>query len=289
MARTLTRSHKAFILAFVVVAVLAFVPARWLAWTNDIAGIVNIPLAPFGDLGTTIAGVLKPPGEVLIRNVDSEQQLLREFDELDRLYIAAQMRIRELEMQLEEIQQIPMAELTGPVRPLAARVTARDPRSQIANIRINRGSQHGVAPGTIVVHAGVHLIGKVSSVDRLSSTVTPITNPDHGPMRAVVVPGDQSRTELDQAVLISVTPRGDGTFIAEPHPDQPMSVGDIVRLAASPGWPRSSLGMVIGVIESISDEPSLRTRVVITPHYHAHQLANLVLKIELDDEGGRLR
>lgn len=287
MSRTLNRTHKAFVIALVIVTVLAFVPARLLGWTQDLARIVSVPLMPFRDLGTSLAGWLSPEREVRIRAFDGEQHLLQQYEELDRRYIAAQMQIAELEEQLSQIQQIPMTELDVPIRPVSARITARDPRSRTANVQINRGRHHGVRQDTVAVFRGIHLIGKVTSVDRMSSMVLPITNPEHGPLRAVVIPPDQPWTEVAEASEITLEPQGDGTFTAEPLADVPVSRGDIVRLAAMPDWPRSSLGMVIGVVESVSNEQSLRKRVLVRPSYEANQISSVVLKIEDHGREGR--
>lgn len=288
MSRT-PRTHKAFALALIAVIVLAFMPARWLRWTSDVAGIVNVPLMPFRHMGLSLAGWLSPEHEVRIREFEGEQHLLQQYEELDRRYIAAQMRIAELEEQLVQIQQIPMTELDVPTRLLSASITARDPRSRTANVQINRGRQHGVVEGTIAVFGGVHLIGKVSSVDRVSSMVLPITNPDHGSLWAIVFPTDQPMTTVSDAVAIELRPRGDGAFVAEPQADVPISRGDLVRLAAMHDWPRSSLGMVIGVVESISNEQSLRKHVIVQPRYEAVHVPSVVLKIEDHDQEGRMR
>jgi hypothetical protein len=289
MSRTLTRSHKAFAIALVVVTVLAFTPAGWLGWTQDLHRIINFPLMPFRHMGTAVSGWLMPEHEIQLREFEGEQHLLQEYEELGRRYIAAQLRIEELEEQLSQIQQIPIADTDVPIRPISARITARDPRSRTANVQINRGSEHGVIEGTIAVFAGVHLIGKVSNADRMSSMLLPITNRDHGPLWTVVIPPDQLLAWTADAVQLEVHPQGDGTFHAEPHADVPISAGDIVRMAANPHWPRSSMGMVIGVVDSVSDEQSLRKRVVIRPRYEASHVSSVVLKIEDYDDEVRTR
>jgi len=284
MSRTLSRPHKAFGLALVVVIVLAFLPARWLGWTRDVARIVNVPLMPFRDLGVALAGNLSPEQEVRLREFEGERHLLEEYEGLDRRYIAAQMRIAELEEQLAQIQRIPLAETAVPIRPVSARITARDPRSRTATVRINRGRLHGVVEGTVAVYAGVHLIGQVTSVERVSSMILPTTNRSHGPLRAVIIAPHQSPDMRDDSTIVMVEPQGDGTFIAEPHADMPVSEGDIARLAIMPDWPQSSLGMVIGVVDSVSNEQSLRQRVVIRPRYEASHISSVVLKIEEHEE-----
>lgn len=280
MSRTLNRTHKAFVSTLLVVIVLAFLPARLLGWTSDLARIINVPLMPFRDLGTSVAGWLSPERDVRIREFEGEQHLLQEYEELDRRYIAAQMQIAELEEQLAQIQQIPMTELDVPIRPVSARITARNPRDRTANVQINRGGQHRVEQGTIAVYRGVHLIGKVTSVDRMSSMLLPVTNQEHGPLRAVITPPDASSTPVTDATEITLEPLGDGTFLAEPQADIPVGRGDIVRLAAMPDWPRSSMGMVIGTVESVSNGQSLRKRVIVQPSYEANQIASVVLKVE---------
>lgn len=289
MSRTLPLSHKAFIVALILVIVLAFMPGRWLGWTRDVARIINVPLMPFRDLGTSIAGWLSPEHEAQIREFEGERQLVQEFEELDRRFVAAQMRIAELEEQLEQIQQIPLTDVDVPIRPLTARITARDPRSRTAHVQINRGRQHGVVEHTVAVFAGVHLIGKVTSVDRMSSTVLPITSPEHGPLRAIVIAPDQPAITIAEAPQLTLEPRGDGTFFAEAPSEVPVSTGDIVRLASMADWPRSSMGMVLGVVDSVSDDASLWQRVVIRPRYEAHQISSVVLKIEAYDEEDRRR
>lgn len=287
MARMLNRSQKAFVLALLVTIVLAFLPARWLGWTSDIANILSVPLMPFRDLGTSISAWLLPPSpSTPPRLAGAEQeQILDELERMERLYHASELRVKDLEEQLEQLQGVPVDELRTPVTRITARVTARNPRDRAGLIEINRGRRAGVTPGTIAVYGGAHLVGRVIDVGMHNSFLMPAVNPDSELIRAAVLPADDPEMNIRQAPTVLLDPVGDGTFSAEIERTLDMTVpvaeGDLVRLA-DPHWPAAAQATIVGEIESIRSDigGTLRDRLVVRPRYHAMQLDRVILLIE---------
>lgn len=293
MSRTLTRPQKAFFLAVVITVVLAFLPARWLGPTSDLAAVVNVPLMPFRHIGKQLQGWLRPPVDAIGRAGDEnlEQQLWEERAEFERLYHESQLRITELQDIIQQLQQVPLEELNSGVKPLAASVTGSNPRSRSGIADLNRGQRHGVIPGTIAVYAGVHLIGQVSEVNELSCKLLPITSAAIQPMRARVLPQDQPERPITDAPLVLLESLGDGRFEAEIEHIHPVNAGDVVRLDDD-SWPRTAQAMILGLVERVEpkDENRLLNRLIIRPRYQLSQLSHVALKIELThdqpSEGG---
>src|SRR5690606_26369569 len=138
-----------------------------------------------------------------------------------------------------------------PVQPLIARIGSRSPTSPIGAVFLNRGSSHGVRPGTIAVYNGVNLLGRVP--DRLSPLqceLLPLTNPETKLMIGAVLPPDRLDVSIAQAPKIPLTPRGDGTFIAQADRIKQINVGDEVLLLDD-AWPASAQAMRIGTVQEV--------------------------------------
>lgn len=283
MRRSLSRSPKAFFVALAVTMVVSFLPTPWLGWTNDLADIVRVIVRPFGQAGIYVATWLRPqldPGEDLPEN---GEDLIVSFDSLLQAYRRAQLRIGELEEQLEQLQQ---AELYSPrteVRFITAGVTGHNPNRSSDVVELNRGVRYGVREGTVAVYNGVHLIGRVERVSMLASWLLPITSRSSGLIRALVYPKGRPEAPITEAAVIQLEPRGDGTFIADLSREVRVAEGDLVRLA-DPAWPEAAQAMLLGTVESVrvKDEDLLRHTLVVRPRHQAHHLRYVTLKVELE-------
>lgn len=287
MARSLTRPQKAFSLAVALTVALAFMPLTWLWWLNDVAKVVTLPITPVGQVGIMASHWLRPAADPRLRPADTERERLlqAQLDELERLYQAADLRARELQEQLEQIQMMPLDDARVRIRPIIASITGRNPRNITAKVQINRGHDFGVDSGTIAAYGGVHLIGRVVEPGRLRSHLLPITNINSDYIRARVVPRDQPEMTITAAPVIDLTPVGDGTFTADIEHTVSVAVGDIVRLDDR-RWPTTAQAMVVGFIHDIrpNDANSLLKTLIVRPRFHANELANVTLKIELGGE-----
>ena len=209
MARNLSRSPKTFFVAIAVTMVVAFLPTKWLGWTNDLSEIVRLFVQPFGRAGIYVATWLRPdpyPGQDLPENgEDLILRLSEDNDRYKRLYRRAQSRIADLEEQLEQLQQ---AELSSPrteIRFITAGVTGHNPNRPSDVVELSRGTRFGVREGTVAVYNGVHIIGRVTRVSLFASWLLPVTSRASGLVRALVYPKGRP-DELIRGVDIVGTP-----------------------------------------------------------------------------------
>jgi hypothetical protein len=292
MSRRL-RSNYAFPLTVLFTLVLALLPARWLAWTNDVAGIVHLPLTPFGDAGVRLAGWLRPaPALRTAIHEDTVEQIRHvtaDRDRFERLYRSAQLRIQQLTEELSQLQQLPPEVLAGTAPPKIARITGRNLAAAAGAVELKGGSHDGHEVGMVGVYNSVFLIGRVSSVSRFRSVLTPITHGANGLMIAVVVPADRPEAPLTTAPRIQLIPQDDGTFAAEADRSHDLREGDIVRLD-DPSWPPWAQAMVVGTIEAVSvkDAEPLRHDLVIRPRFQVSDVAYVSLLTGADElaQGG---
>ncbi len=288
MARNLSRSPKTFFVAIAVTMVVAFLPTKWLGWTNDLSEIVRLFVQPFGRAGIYVATWLRPdpyPGQDLPEN--GEDLILRLSEDNERykaLYRRAQSRIADLEEQLEQLQQ---AELSSPrteIRFITAGVTGHNPNRPSDVVELSRGTRFGVREGTVAVYNGVHIIGRVTRVSLFASWLLPVTSRASGLIRALVYPKGRPEATIRDAAVIQLEPQGDGTFIADLSREVKVAEGDLVSLA-DPAWPEAAQAMLLGTVESVrvKDQDLLRNTLVVRPRHQAHYLRYVTLKVELEE------
>ena len=290
MPRSRLTSQLAFPAALVVSAVAALLPMGWPidGWTRDLAQVVRFPLKPFVHAGIVVESWLRPapsaaegvPGEAR-RLVE---QLTEERDRFQQLYRRQEQRVRELQEQLRQLQQLPVRTLGSAGTGVIARVTGRNPASTVGvvELTLDQAARRAVAPDTIAVYAGVHLLGKV--VDEPGPTgclLLPVTNRANRYITARVFPVDNPDLPLEDATLAQLLPTGGGAFTAEIDRTRDAGRGDLVRLDDA-GWPPTAQMMVLGEIVSVetNETEPLRNTVVVRPFYQVRQLAYVTLIIE---------
>jgi len=290
MARRIPPKARWFLFAMGLVLISAMLPVRWLGWTSDLAAIVAWPLAPFTDAGTKLVAWLKPSASPLDAltgdSRNAMEQLAIEKDYAEAQLVQARMQIEALEQQVAQLQLASRYSSARRISLVLADIVGHSPNMSLDVVSLNRGSRDGVRSSAIGVHAGVHLIGKVTEVDLLRSLLVPITSPAmRDLMEAVVMPQDDLESPLDQSARVQLAPQKDGSFLAVVDRQFNVSQGDIVRLADA-RWPEPAQAMIVGyvdAVESIDDQP-LRKRLVVRPKYRAHELASVTLKVEVEAE-----
>ncbi|UCD76742.1 MAG: hypothetical protein JSV91_07405 [Phycisphaerales bacterium] len=289
--RSFARSQIAFPVALAVTLVLALLPTSWLGWTSAPAELLGFIVQPLSAIGDT-AGTWIRRG-TLSRTVPEEtpeaSRWREEAQRFQQLYRAEQLRVQELEEQLEQLQLIPIEQLNVQVNRFHARVVASHPTSPGGTVTLRGGERVGVTPGAIAVYGGVHLLGRVIEVSAFSCRLRPITSRATRAIRAVVLPADQPGGSMSDAPAISLQPRGDGAFIADAETIWALAEGDIVCLA-DPAWPQSAQGMLIGLVESlkVKDSEPLRNEIVIRPRHLLSNLNSVVLIVEQESDTGRV-
>lgn len=270
-------------------------PTRWLGWTKDVAAIVALPITPFTHIGTKLSATLRPAASPLDALTGDHRDMLEklaiEKDYAEAQLVHAQLRIDELEQQVAQLQLASRYSSGRPVKLLLADITSHSPNLSLDVVSLSRGSRDGVVEGAIAVHAGVHLVGRVTQVDTLRSLMVPMTSPAMQELiDAVVMPAGNADALVDQAPRVQLSLRKDGTFSAEIDRQVAVERGDVARLADA-RWPGTAQAMIIGTVENvepIEDQP-LRRRIVVRPMYRAHELSSVTLKIELPEGEARVQ
>lgn len=285
MYSTFARTRRAFSLAILVTIVLALAPQKLLRWTSDFAEIIRVPMRPFSHVGVRLGQWVRPPESYTLDVPEEARELVehlqREADHFKQLYTAEQMEVASLRQTLEQIQRVP-PESRLRVHLLGASIIARTPADGFAPVQLNRGSSHNLTVGSIALYEGVHLVGRISDVTAIGSTLLPLVHPNTGLLLARIATSYELK--IDDWPVVQIEIPGDGTFIADV--DETYSILEGAdAIMDDPTWPAASRGMSLGrvtAIEDIEDQP-LRKRLIITPRFQVYELSRVTLKIERDD------
>ena len=129
--------------------------------------------------------------------------------------------------------------------------------------------------GDAITWDGRWLVGRITRVSDFRLSALPLTHPDIGPLRALVLRGDE---QIDTAVPALLRQDGRGQFVAEVDRRAGISVGDRLILSDR-SWPASLQAFQIGRVTELSDvdEAPLRRRLQVEPEVHLHELPWVVI------------
>ncbi|MFO0873223.1 MAG: rod shape-determining protein MreC [Phycisphaerales bacterium] len=281
MARSAHQSGRWLIASSIGLLTLSLLPARWLWWLNDIAAIVNLPLAPLADVSNDLRTWLRRGDDPLAGSSELEQTLVADRDRYRALWNDERLRNEELVRQLDDVRLAEQLDEGAMFDPVRADVVGRGPDSLRGAVRLNIGTRSGVAPGDVAVFRGAHLVGRVADdPDALSCLLVSTTDPSVGRIHAAVAPDPEPADPRPATIPLLLTPVGDGTFVADAGRDARIRIGDEV-VCADPSWKSTARGMIIGVVDSIDrrDDQPLRNRLRIKPIYEAQRLATVIVKV----------
>jgi len=287
MARSEHTRDRPLIATSLALLVLALLPTRLLVpWVNDLAAIVQLPLAPLGHLNVDLAQRLRPGPDPHAGSSEAERRLIEERDAARAMLRAEQARVEELREQIIDLSLAASMQATGTFDLIHAEVIGRVPGRRDGPLRLNVGQRSGVRAGAVAVHRGGHLIGRIAEdVGRLTSLLVPITDVSVGRVRGAVIvdaDGELGAPELrTPPVRILLTPADDGSLIADVDADAGVEIGHPVVLD-DPAWSSGGRGMVIGLVESMQrrDDQPLRQRIVVRPVYDAQHIGSVVIKVD---------
>jgi cell shape-determining protein MreC len=207
------------------------------------------------------------------RPILGEGDLQRLSDELrykDALIIAAQKRIKELEVVNSELQGL-QQRLGDAYLFRRVNVIGHSADPAAGTFQIGQGATSGLQVGMPAVE-GANLIGRIVQVTPTTATIGPITAPGTL-LEVLIAPAMLPRTglpaERDQRVQVAADHQYQ--FVADDVDHAvPVHVGDYARLDDATGpsaWPRSVQGYIVGVVASVGPNPddALRQRLVIRP------------------------
>ena len=247
--------------------VCAFLPSRWMGWTRVPHGAAEAMVGPVARLFTLVAGSVRPETDDPIHLRDLHV-LNRELQE----QYAKNLRLEEENYRLRRenaaLQELRERFDRSDFVPRMAQVMGRSIESSTRTLTINRGARAQLREGMPVV-IDANLVGRLTSVGRVTSTVQLITTPGTK-INAVLTPptweqGRLARERLRQVVQFEALPNG--RLQADAHRDVQAHIGDIAHLRDLDGWPESVQGMILGRVVDVQslDEPVLRIRITVEP------------------------
>jgi len=290
MFRRLDRRQLAFPIVIALTIVASLLPAGgwWEDRTREMGELARVPVVPFSHGLSFIGGKLRTeasPIDIRSREEEDWERLAEERELLERKFLAERERVRQLEEQLQQLQNLPPDTVRYASDQFIAHVALRSSTGDdgIVILKLPRGRATAVREGSIIVYAGVHLLGRiVEPSTKSTASVLPITNTATGFLLARIF-GDGEERGVERA---SFEPIRDGdAFVASVRSSLPVAPGDEARLVDE-SWPRTAQMMVIGEVidvEPDDDEP-LRNIVTIRPRYDLEQLAYVTV-IEERQEG----
>lgn len=236
-ARPQSKRPLATLVALAVLAgAVFFLPAGWLTPVQRLFVMVTLP---FQNLFSWTAFELREWTGFWgsIRELKAEnEQLTRDLLALkaDR---AALVSLREENEHLR--REVGLAK-SDDRQLVSAEVIARDESGLARRLRINRGTQQGIAPGMAVVSGGTVLVGRIERADPFSSEVRLLSHTES--LVAAMVEGVAGQTLV----------RGDhgvGLLLDLARPNEKLEPGaTVVTAGLNDGLPS---GLLIGTIESV--------------------------------------
>jgi hypothetical protein len=290
---------RPWLLALGLMTFLSLAPARWLAgWTADVAGFVNVILIPSKHALTSVRSWLRPQPDVFAGAPEKLRELELRLEEAVRRYRQLEIERDGLEERIAllerakrfsgagDLTRFRVATVIGVTRPSARSAGA---------LQLNVGAMHGILPGMVASTDGEIFVGRVAdSVQRFGATVIPATGisgfavrfypPDGVPIaNASAQPAtSMERSRGDQA------PRGvlaarDGVWFVDLSQPGTIAVGWVAVLAEE-RWPRSSLGLRVGLVEEVAarDDAPLMRRITVRGFVNPLRVERVVLADDAD-------
>lgn len=298
MARR-TLSPRATILltigVFLLGALLPLRFTRWVGWFRD--PLMTI-VAPISGPMTALSGWLRPGASSIPHDESPELADLRQQRDYYRgAYFRAEQENAQLRDTVRALQEGVAFGAPAAVRRLEASRIGADPGS--GTIDVSRGSNHGVTLATVAVavNAPQHLVGRVSNVESMVSTVQILTDERISPrfIDTLIVPeGEVTPERMSASPRLQLEPAGEGTLagnLGALHAEL-VNKGDLAFLD-DPHWPASAQRLVVGRVIRVeeTDRPLFR-RIVVKPDFDPARVTSVILRIAAEEgeggaEGGR--
>ncbi len=287
-----TRQHtthtRALAAAALLLTALAFLPARYGYWMNQLQVVPALVIGPSQWAFRSLAQVFVRPA----RSAHEEQlrALEHDRDQWKSRFYNQQDRVREIERRLAQYE----AGVLDPERGISARRArvigpAGAPGTQM--LRIRAGDNDGVARGTVAVSDRVQVVGRVESVRAGESTLVLITQDGQPPIQGALLTDERPDAPAPATVLCQLHPFGDGTLQgmveytpARPGEPQPEPAKGQTVYLRDDSWPESSRMLVLGRVEEVR-QPSnwpLRRLITVRPMVRLDRLTEVTLRIPQD-------
>jgi cell shape-determining protein MreC len=262
------------VLLLLVLCVLPTSKAEWISRTpRSVVETLTMPLSHPVRL-VAMRFYQKP-----VDDQETIDSLRRQRDDYHRLAYKMQLMLEEERALNQQFQQ--MRELFGDFSNqifVTASVGYSSQSFRQMSLRLNRGRRHGLDVGQ-VVSSGSQLVGRISNVNMVSSTVTLITEPKTTLMVRIVPPGAGADGTVPRQVeaILEVADDGQG-FYGTVDVNRTVRVGDIAFLADNQ-WPRD--GFIVGRVVDAQTSPNdpLRMRVRVEPEQPLHRLSSVTVLV----------
>lgn len=279
-----------WLLAFVAL-VIALLPAHALApWTNTLARIAFVPMAPLTHAGMFLRDRIRPPRAAFDPRAPEVMALAQEAEQFRTLYESARLQSERLERSLGELGAVSTRVGEQGVRFIEASVTGGDPTRAAGVVRINAGTRHGVTPRAPVFLDGDVLAGMVADeVGPFSATVIPSTRLSGILVRILPAAGSDPRVPLSSYPRAVLKPTPNGGWSAEVPAAEGLAVGATVRFEDD-RYPRAALGTRVGVVSAVEplDQAPLARRIEVAPiRPLAEALSVVVVSPEVAEDADR--
>lgn len=299
--RSILSSANLLALAAGLCALTAVAPGGLTWWVESVAYPVQIVTAPVRWLVGQVArggggGVAGGAGsDKLARDVAlltvRNHRLAAENDEL-----RAQVRALQRGAELSEPGEA--------VRIVAPVIAADSPAGgglimlRTGRVRGPDGSDGPVPVGSVAVHDGVNLVGRVVRAGGPVADVQPIGEAGTRELRGTIFPleADASAEPSGSQLGVRLTPAGGGKLrgsvvalvLPEGQFEPDVRVGMTVRLS-DPAWPRAAQMLVVGTVERVERAENGRPVVTVRPGFEASGLEQLTILLtpEAAVGGGR--
>ena len=269
-------------ITIVLLFVMAMAPIRWIEWTSWFSAQIRVVIAPITAPITMAVDAVIP--DALPEASERERAIANERDR----YRTELLQIRQENERLSElIDQFSRGAAITP--DLSVRQVRAQRMSNIGDQLLIRTDRiKGLTQGTVVVVDAVQLLGRVSRVDKRTSTVRPITAKSARSIMGVVLLDDSGIKQVrcllkpaDGGVLVGEVARSVDSegWAVEP--------GMEVRLLDNQ-WPEHAQMLLIGIVERIEPKESqpLRQRIVVRPSVQdLRMVPEVILRLPADDLG----
>ncbi|MBL9118372.1 MAG: hypothetical protein JNL80_00485 [Phycisphaerae bacterium] len=278
---------RAWLLTLATLIGLSLLPTRWLAgWTADVAGFANVILTPSKHALTSVRHWLRPPPDIFAGAPEKLRELELRNEEAIKRYRQLEIErdgLQERIAMLERAKRWPAAgDLTRLRAGTVIGVTRPSARSAGA-LQLNIGAMHGVLPGMVASIEGEIFVGRVAeTVQRFSASVIPSTGLSGFAVR-FSPPGSPFAQATNDAAPRGVLTVKDDVWTVDLSQPGAIAVG-WVACVAEDRWPRSALGLRVGVVESVSvrDDAPLMRRITVRSFVDPLRVERVVLADDAD-------
>jgi hypothetical protein len=279
--RTLTGRRLDWTLAAIAL-VLALLPAyALLPWTNDLARLLSVPLAPVTHLGMFVRDKIRPPQPRFDPQAPETLALEREVSQYRMLYEQSRLEVERLERSLTSLRAV-SARVDSPDSLLIeASVIAGDPSRRNGVFTLNAGERHGVRAGAAALVDGDIFVGLIApEVGAFQSVLIPSNKLPSIGSRLFPPEGSDPRTPASSYPGAVLKPTGRGTWTAEVATSMTLAPGMVARLADD-RFGRAALGSRIGIVVAVEpvEQAPLARRVEIRPIIDLDGLSSVILAV----------